>query len=112
VPGGKQILQHAHLRKQLAVLEGTRNTETCDMVRRLAGDALAAKPNATFSMIEATDAIECAGLAGAVRADQGEQFAAFDGKRHIVEYDETAEAQRQMLDLELSHTISGCADTV
>ena len=34
------------------------------------------------------------------------------GKRHVVEHDETAEAQRQMFDLELSHTISGCGDTV
>ena len=33
-----------------------------------------------------------------------------DGKRHAVEHGEAAEAQRQTVDLELSHTISGCGD--
>ena len=35
---------------------------------------------------------------------------AFDGERNVVEHDQAAEAQRQALDLELSHTTSGCAD--
>ena len=31
-------------------------------------------------------------------------------KRHAVEHQQAAEAQRQRVDLKLSHTISGCGD--
>ena len=40
---GQQIVEHRHVRKQLAVLEGAGKAEPRDLVRRPAGDVLAAK---------------------------------------------------------------------
>ena len=79
--------------------------------RRETGDVLAAEADATLAAVDAADAIEHAGLAGAVRSDQCEQLAGRDLERHAVEHGEAAEAQGQALDRELSHTISGCGDT-
>ena len=75
-----------------------------------ADDRFAAEADRAVAAIDAADAIEHAGLAGAVRADQREQFAAPDRKRHAVQHQEAAEPQRQRLDLELSHTTSGYGD--
>ena len=72
---GQQIVQHRHLRKQFAVLEGARDAEPRDLVRRAAGDVLAAEADRAAAAIDAADAVEHAGLAGAVRADQREQLA-------------------------------------
>ena len=38
VAAGEQIIEHAHLREQLAVLEGAGEAEPRDLVRRAAGD--------------------------------------------------------------------------
>ena len=43
VAAGQQVVEHRHLRKQLAVLEGAREPEPRDLVRRAAGDVVAAK---------------------------------------------------------------------
>ena len=110
VPAGQEIVQHRHLRKQLAVLEGAREPEPRDRVRLAAGDILAAKADRSFAVVDAADAVEHAGLAGAVRPDQREQLARLDRKRHAVEHGQPAEAQREAVDRELSHTISGCGD--
>ena len=72
---GQQVVQHAHLREQLAVLEGAGEAEPRDFVRRAAGDVLAAETDRAAAAIDAADAVEHAGLAGAVRADQREQLA-------------------------------------
>ena len=70
----------------------------------------AAEADRALAAIDAADAIEHAGLAGAVRADQREQFAVLDRERHAVEHHEPAEAQREVVDIELSHTISASGD--
>ena len=62
---------------------------------------------APVAAIDAADAVEHAGLAGAVRADQREQLALLDAQRHAVEHLQAAEAQAQRVDLKLSHTTSG-----
>ena len=67
---GQQIFQHAHLREQFAVLEGAGQPEPGDLVRRLAGDVAAAEADRARAAVDAADAVENAGLAGAVRADQ------------------------------------------
>ena len=100
VAAGQQVLQHRHLRKQLAVLERAREAEPRD--RRAAPAPViscAAKADRAVAAVDAADAVEHAGLAGAVRADQREQLAGVDRERHAVEHDEAAEAQRQVLDL-------------
>src|SRR5262245_14705354 len=108
---GQQVLDHGHVRKQLAMLERARDTEPGDVVWRAATQVLTAKADAPAAAVEAADAIEDAGLAGTVRTDQGEQLSRLDRERDAVEHDEAAEPQREVLDLDLSHTISGCDDT-
>src|SRR5215470_1243379 len=109
---GQQILDHGHVGKQLAVLERARNAETGDVVRRASAKLLAAETDVTAAAVETADAVEHAGLAGTVRADQGEQLCGLDRERDAVEHDESAEPQREPFDLDFSHTISGCDDTV
>ena len=111
VPAGQQIVHDRHLRKQLAVLERACEPEPGDLVRLPARDVAAAKADLAFAMVDAAHAVEHAGLAGAVGADQGEQLARCHRERHAVEHRQAAEAQREPVDLELSHTISGCGDT-
>ena len=43
VAAGQEIVEHRHVREQLAVLEGAGDAEPRDLVRRAAGDILAAK---------------------------------------------------------------------
>ena len=94
------------------MLEGARDAEPGDGVRRAAAEVLATETDAPAAAIEAADAIEDTGLAGAVRADQGEELSRLDRERDAVERDEAAKPQREPRDLDLSHTISGCGDTV
>ena len=92
------------------MLERAGEAEPGDLVRRTAGNILAAETDGAAAAIDAADAVEHAGLAGAVRADQREQLARGNRKRHVVEHGQAAEAQAQMLDVELSHTISATGD--
>ena len=75
MPADQQIFQHGHLREQFAVLERARDAKPRDLVRRSGRYVLAAKPDAALAAIDAADAVEHAGLAGAVRTDQRQQFA-------------------------------------
>ena len=108
---GQQVLDHGHLGKQFAVLERARHAEPRDLARRAPGDRLAAKADSARPAIDAADAVEHAGLAGAVRADQRKQLALLDAQRDAVEHLQAAEAQAQRVDFKLSHTISGYGDT-
>ncbi|OPZ25577.1 MAG: hypothetical protein BWZ02_02400 [Lentisphaerae bacterium ADurb.BinA184] len=91
---GEQVVDHAHLRKQFAVLEGAGEAERRDIVRLPAGDVRATKADRAFARIDAADAVEHRGLAGAVRPDQRQQFAALDGERHAIQHHKSAETQR------------------
>ena len=71
----------------------------------------AASPNckrdAAFGrLVEAGDAVEHGGLAGAVRADQRGDVAARGREREVVDGDEAAEAHGQMVDPQ-----DGCAES-
>ena len=70
-----------------------------------------AEADDAVAAIDAADAVEHAGLAGAVRPDQGEQLAVLDCKRDIVEHGQSAETQAQVFDPELSHTTSATFET-
>ncbi len=60
------------------MLKGAGQAEAGDLVRRATEDVGAAEPDRAVAAINAADAIERACLAGAVRADQREQFARLD----------------------------------
>jgi hypothetical protein len=108
VPSGHDVVEHAHVPEQLDVLEGAGDAEPGHGAWRPARNVLAAEADATLAAVDAADAVEHAGLAGAVGADQREQLRRLDGEGHGLEHGEAAEAQAQALDVELSHTISGC----
>ena len=76
------------------MLESASDAKAGDVVRRAAVDVLAAQPDDALAAIDATDAVENAGLAGAVRADQRQQFTGLHRKRHVGEDGKPAEAQR------------------
>src|SRR5215470_3610496 len=103
---GQEILDHCHVGEQLAMLEGARDPEPRDGMRRAAGKLLPAETDRPAATVEAADAVEDAGFAGAVRADQREQLAWLDREGDAVEHDKATEAQGEPLDLDLSHTIS------
>src|SRR5262249_16392507 len=73
VPPGQEVVEHRHLRKQLAVLERACESEPSNLVPRAAGDKVATKTDLPLAAVDTAHAIEHAGLAGAVRTDQREQ---------------------------------------
>ena len=93
------------------MLEGAGNAKAGNPMRRQTQNIPAAETDGALPAIDAADAVQHAGLAGAVRADQGKQFARLHRERYVVEHGQAAEPQRQRCDLDLSHTTSGCADT-
>ena len=110
VPPGQEVVEHAHLRKQLPVLERAGNPEARDVMGGTAADIDAIYADGAAAAIDAADAVEHAGLAGSVRTNEREQLAVPDRKRDVVEHDEAAEPQAKMLHRELSHTTSATGD--
>jgi hypothetical protein len=51
-------------------------------------------------MVETVDHVEHRSLAGAVRADNGDDFSAFDLEAHLLQRMHAAEPQRDVVDLE------------
>src|SRR5262249_57506571 len=72
VAAGHDVVEHAHVREQLDMLEGARDTEPRHGARRQARYFAAAKADDAVAAVNAVDAIEGAGLAGTVWADQRE----------------------------------------
>src|SRR5262245_45191140 len=99
------------MREQLDVLERACNAEPRHRTRRQAGNVATAEADVALALVDAADAVEGTGLAGAVGADEREQLARFHRKRQALQHGEAAEAQAQGLDLQLSHTTSGCGGT-
>ena len=123
----QQVFEHGHAGEQADVLEGAGHPRAAgdfealhafEQVERAAGrvrplPAAAGEPRqrvegglgamrqrdpALGGLIEAGDAVEDGGLAGAVRADDGGDFAPPGGKRELVDGGEAAEAHGEMLD--------------
>src|SRR4051812_18431956 len=107
VLGDKQVLEHRHAGEQADVLEGASDL-------RLPGDAVAGEPleevrravrvtqrdHALGRLVEAGDAVEDRGLAGAVRPDESGDVASPGLEGEVVHRDEAAEAHGQVLDRE------------
>ena len=127
VLGDQQILEHRHAREQPDVLEraGDPRAAGDEIVRHALEQeqrAVAARQAARVAkgqrieivpyggvamgerdppfarLVEAGDAVEHGGLAGAVRPDQRGDVAAPDGERQAVDGDEAAEPHGEMLD--------------
>src|SRR5437879_4427628 len=102
-----QIFERGHAGKQPDILEGARDLAlfgTPEIVQPLELDFSAVIVRQSHStagwLVEAGDAVEHGGLAGAVRPDQRGDHAPLGAKRQIVDGDNAAEAHRQMIDPE------------
>ena len=89
------------------MLESACDPQARHVARRPPSDRNTAEADLALAAINAADAIEHAGLAGTIGPYEREQLALAYRERDIVEHVETTEAQRQPLELELSHTSSG-----
>src|SRR5262249_49355900 len=87
------VVEHRHGAEEREVLERAADSDRRHAVRRQAEDAPALEQNVALARrIEAAEAVEERGLAGAVRADQAEELATTDRERHAIERHDAAEA--------------------
>ena len=75
------------MREEFHVLEGAGNAQLGHSPWRSASDVVSAKADIAHATIDAADAVEHAGLAGAIGADEREQLGWLDGKGNTVEHD-------------------------
>src|SRR5215468_2368280 len=111
MPSHHDVVEHAQVREQFNVLERAAKPKPCHRAGVEARNILTAEENATFTPVDAVDAIEGAGFAGAVRPDQCEELRRANLEREALQHGETAKAQAQIFNFELSHTTSGCGGT-
>ena len=83
VPADLDVVEHGHALEQGDVLEGPRDPELGAPVRLEAGDVVPVEADvAARGRVDAADAVEDAGLARAVGADDGEEVAGVDLEAH------------------------------
>src|SRR3974390_544180 len=102
-----QVLEHRHTLEQPYVLESASNA--CSGVDIVVVQALKTEAQSVGMgegehplgwFVEARDAVEDCGLAGAVRSDQCSEVAAACLEGYIIDRHQAAEALSEMLDLE------------
>ena len=94
------VVEHRHAAKQRDVLKRAREANPGALVRRQLGDVGAFEQHAAARrFVEAGDRVEQAGLAGAVRPDDGGDLTALRCERNVVERANAAEAQLQRINL-------------
>ncbi len=105
---GHDVVERGHAAKQRHVLEGARDAALGRIVRSHLGARLALEGDAALlRRVEAVDDVEHRSLAGAVRADDGADFAFADVERHVADGFDAAERQRHILDREQRLADSG-----
>ena len=94
VPRGHDVVQRAHAREKFDVLEGPRQTEPGGSIRPDAGDTLIFEVYFTFlRLVEAVDAVQYTGLAGAIGPDYRQYFPGADIDADIGEGFHSAEGE-------------------
>ena len=105
VLGDHEVLEHAHLAEQADVLEGpgdagARDPEPVHLLEQQLLTVGVEGELADRRLVEAGQAVEHRGLAGAVRPDDRGDLTLIRGERQVVDRDQTAETHGQTLDLE------------
>ena len=101
VAADEEVVEHRHPAEQGDVLEGARDSQPRPRRRTHADDVVAVEDDATLLRpVYAADAIEQAGLAGAVRSDDGVQGAVGDRKADVGKSGDAAEAQQETRDVQ------------
>src|SRR5262249_481919 len=107
VPADHHVLERREVREQADVLEGARDTGDRHFVGRQAGQRLGVEHEApTVGRVDPRQHVEERGLAGAVWADQAEDFAGRDLERHFAQRLHAAEALADPLGAEAAHEVS------
>src|SRR6185437_15203831 len=99
VAADQHVVAHAQGAEQGEVLKGATDPEVDELVARGAGQLAALEQDLAFAVaIDAADAVEQRGLAGAVRPDQAADLPLPDIERDTVERDNAAEADNYAAD--------------
>ena len=101
VGADQHVLQGRHVVEQPDVLEGPRDAQLGDLELLALAERLAHERDpAGGRLVDAGHHVEAGRLAGTVGADQAEDLAGVDVERDAVERRDTAEAERDVVDLE------------
>ena len=104
----QQIVDDAHMGEDLAVLEGAGDAGAGETVAGQARQFGIVETDAPgIGAVDAADAIEHRGLAGAIGADQRLQFAGLNGKTDVAQHRKAAEGQAHAVNSQsraFSHT--------
>ena len=102
------IFHGGHVGEQLDVLKGAGDTQPGDLIRAQALDVLPAEPDdAVIWAVDAVDAVEKRGLAGAVGADNGENLFFLHLERNTLQGVQPSEGNGEVFDAEEGHGILG-----
>ena len=97
-----EVVENAHAREELDVLERPRDAELRDSVRCESGDVASFEGDPpSLRPVQSGDGIQERGLPSAIRADDGEDLAALDVDGDARERHDTAESQVQICGAEL-----------
>ena len=95
VPPDHDVLQHGQPVEQRHVLERAGDAQVGDQMPRRRQNRYALEPDfALARLIQAAEAIEQRGLAGAIGADQSEDLSLLDIEGYVVEGNHAAKADR------------------
>ena len=107
VAGQQQVFHHCQAPEEFQVLKGAGDAKARYHVGRGAAQFVLAELDASFGrMVEAADAVEKAGLASAVGADDGDNFMFRHMQRDATQGIDPAEGERDILDVQLRHLSS------
>src|SRR5690606_14135966 len=103
--GHQQVLDGRHAIEQAHMLEGAHHAPPGDLVAGETVDGLATETDGTARRpVEAADAVEHRGLAGAVGADDGQDLAVADVERHAIDRLQAAKAHAEVADFQQRRT--------
>src|ERR1700753_4171038 len=107
--GDPYVFKDAEFRKDLGDLERSCHATSDALMGRKAGDVLAVEGDAAGGRRKvAADQVEEGRLAGAVRADDGAEFALGDVERHVAYRDQTSKPLGDIADFEDVHALLLC----
>src|SRR5271156_6501646 len=99
VASDQKIFHHGQVWKQLGVLKGAADAEFHHLPQRASGNVLAIERDfPTARTVDAVDAVEHGGFAGAVRADQRDQFRRRSLERNRPQGLDSSETELDILD--------------
>jgi len=101
VAAHEDVVDHAHVRKQVRALKGAHDAIARNLVHRTALDAFAAVMHCAFLwQVKTAEHVHEGAFAGAIGADDGEQFIVAHVHRHFGKRGDAAEAQGDVLCLQ------------